>query len=157
MDSVETVVGVTPSVVATKVMETAPLVMYFLRRNARRRSKAVSIAQLRVLACLNNCPGSSLSQVAESLGVTNATASALIDRLVRNGLVDRSDDPRERRRVILSLTPAGKEQFLAVRQLGLAEIADLLADLPARKLEQINDGVSVLREVFSHPDSNGRG
>ena len=42
-------------VVASKVMEVAPLVLYFLRRNLRRKRVAISASEVRVLAVLHNC------------------------------------------------------------------------------------------------------
>jgi DNA-binding MarR family transcriptional regulator len=49
-------------------------------------------------------PGAPLTSVAEHLGVSRSTASALVDRLVRRQLVSRTEDPQKRRCVMLTLT-----------------------------------------------------
>src|SRR5881409_3039307 len=67
----------------------------------------VSVPQFRALAFVERHPGVSLAGVAEHLGVTAPTASTIVERLVRRRLVGRVPDPEERRRVVLSLTPAG--------------------------------------------------
>jgi MarR family len=47
--------------------------------------------------------------VAAFLDVSNASASKAVDRLVRRGLVLRSEDPADRRNIHLSLTLAGRQ------------------------------------------------
>ena len=93
---------------AARVMETIPLLMRFIRADMRsHNADSLSIPQLRSLAFINRNPGASLSLVAEHLGVTCATASTTIERLVQRNLVERTDNPQERRRVVLNLTKEG--------------------------------------------------
>ncbi len=64
--------GVTSAECASKVMDTVPLLMRFIRSDMRSHSAAtLSIPQLRSLAFLNRNPGASLSDLAEHLGVDN--------------------------------------------------------------------------------------
>jgi len=51
--------------------------------------------------------GAGLSEVVTDLGVSKQTASQLIDTLVVRGYVERSADPDDRRRVLLTLTERG--------------------------------------------------
>ncbi|KUI35533.1 MarR family winged helix-turn-helix transcriptional regulator [Mycobacterium sp. GA-2829] len=55
------------------------------------------------------------AEVARAVGVTQATASSLVDALVREGLVARAPDPDDRRAVRLTTTVAGREQARAWR------------------------------------------
>lgn len=55
------------------------------------------------------------AEVARAVGVTQATASSLVDALVRDGLVARAPDPDDRRAVRLTTTVAGREQARAWR------------------------------------------
>src|SRR5512147_2179777 len=71
------------------------------------RQDDLSVPQFRTLAFLSRNPGSSLSAAAEFIGLTLPTMSVLIEGLVQRGLVDRVADLRDRRRVLLTLTPAG--------------------------------------------------
>src|SRR5215470_14895794 len=121
-----------PAGCAEEVMDTVPLVMRFMRAEVRRHEKtASSVTQIRVLAFLKRNPGASLSGVADHLCVTRATASATIERMVRRGLVDRSDNPNERRCIVLTATAAGEEHYRRARRVAQAAVAGKLASLPA--------------------------
>ena len=62
---------------AARVMEAVPLVMRFIRADMRAiNATDMSVPQFRTLAFLDRNPGASLSELAEHLGVTRATASA---------------------------------------------------------------------------------
>src|ERR1035437_4242293 len=63
--------------------------------------------QLRTLFALQRCGTASLSQLAESLGVQAPAASAVVERLVQLGVVDRSVDSTDRRRLVLSVSADG--------------------------------------------------
>ena len=52
--------------------------------------------------------GSGLSDVIADLGVSKQTASQLVDTLVVRGYLERSVDPDDRRRVLVTLTERGR-------------------------------------------------
>jgi DNA-binding MarR family transcriptional regulator len=134
---------------AAKVMETVPLVMRFLRADMRaRKSTELSVPQFRTLAFLDRNPGASLSQLAEHLGVTRATASANTERLVQREYVDRCDDPEERRKVVLNLTEAGKQHLYQTRAQTRAYISELLNDLTEEQVAQVDESLNLLRQIF---------
>jgi len=130
---------------ADRVLEVVPRTMRRIR--ARMRSMGpieLTVPQLRVLLFVRRTPGVGLSAVAEHVGVTKASASTLVDRLVRAGFIDRSDDPGERRRIQLRLTAAGSERVglahLAVR----TWLAEELAALDAATLARLGPALDVL-------------
>ena len=58
-------------------------------------------------------------RLALNLGVTNAASSQLIDRLVVSGLIERTEDPTDRRAKQLTITTKGRtvlEQGIATRR-----------------------------------------
>ena len=139
----------TPEALAAEVLDTMPLVMYYIRSYVRRETKSSSsIPQVRVLAFIKRRPGSSLSELAEALGVTKATASTLVERMVQKRLVKRTEDPKERRCIVLTLTKEGEVHLAEVRDLAIGEVARILKDLPAQKLRKIHEGMALLHEVF---------
>jgi DNA-binding MarR family transcriptional regulator len=138
---------------AARVMETIPLLMRFIRADMRTHSaECLSIPQLRSLAFLKRNPGASLSEVAEHLGVTCATASTTIERLVQRNLVQRSDHPQERRRVVLNLTEEGKQLLEQSQQKTRAHIAEILKDLTPEQVSQIEEGLTLLKNVFEQTE-----
>lgn len=150
---------VTPDACAQTVMETVPLVMRFIRGEMRRqRAPLLSVPQFRALAFLHRSPGACLFAVADHLGVSRPTASSIIERLVRRGLVVRNVDPRERRRVILKLTTAGTRHLQQARKATRSWMASVLGPFPAASLHRIAEGVSLLGRAFKDvAGSNGNG
>lgn len=67
----------------------------------------VTLAQFRCLVVLESRGRSTLAHLAHELGVVSSTALRQIDRLVEAGLVDRVENPHDRREVHLSLTQSG--------------------------------------------------
>ena len=142
---------ITPEVCAGEVIEIVPLVMRFIRSEMRLQgSPLLSVPQLRVLIFLNRNPGASLSSVAEHLGVTKATASAIVEKLVQRTLIDRKEHPQERRRHVLTLTDMGMTQLGEVREATRNSIATELAKLPNQQLLQIKEGLTLLGDAFKH-------
>ncbi len=134
---------------AREVMESVPVVMRYLRREIRRQGAAfLSVPQLRTLAFLSFSPDSSLAGVAEHLGVTPPTASAIVNRLVQQGLVSRAGHPRERRCIVLALTKPGAQRLHHVRRATCSIMAKVLADRSPEELRKIVEGMTVLGTVF---------
>ena len=134
---------------AHEVMETVPLVMRFIRKEMRSgRAPSLSVPQLRVLTFLSYVPGAPLASVTEHLGVSRSTASAIVDRLVRRQLVHRTEDPQERRCVVLTLTPVGVQHLQQARDATGVQLAKGLAGLSEADLQHVNRGLTLLRKVF---------
>ncbi|MFH7029439.1 MAG: MarR family winged helix-turn-helix transcriptional regulator [Heteroscytonema crispum UTEX LB 1556] len=134
---------------ANRVMDTIPLVMRFIRADMRENSAAsLSVPQLRAMIFINRNPGASLSEVAEHLGVTCATASTTTERLVQRDFVLRSDHPQERRKIVLYLTEEGKHHLEQTLGQTRTHIADLLDGLTAKEIAQIEKGLALLKNVF---------
>ena len=133
---------------AREVLEVVPLGSRWLRAAVRRREPSWSLPQLHTLGFLQLNPGASLSELAGHLGVGLPSASTLVSRLVAAGQVDRRDDPAERRRTILTLTPQGEQQLEAALQASREELSQRLRSLPARDLTRVNQALAVLRELF---------
>src|SRR5262245_40188720 len=145
----QTATTLTPELCAHEVMETVPLVMRFIRKEMRsRRAPSLSVPQLRVLTFLSHVPGAPLASVTEHLGVSRSTSSAIIDRLVRRKLVNRAEDPQERRCVVLTLTPAGAQHLQQAREATCARLAQVLAGLSAADLLQVTAGLTLLGNAF---------
>jgi DNA-binding MarR family transcriptional regulator len=68
----------------------------------------LTFSQLKLLKLVDRTEAYNISQVADFLGVSNAAASKAVDRLVRRGLLVRSEAEGDRRAVELSLTEAGQ-------------------------------------------------
>lgn len=89
---------------------------------------------------------SSVSDIGDFLGVTNAASSQLLERLVQQGLVLRTEDPNDRRFKRINLTDEGRDvicESIAARQ-GWME--KLVATLDDAQRQQISAALTVLIE-----------
>ena len=95
-----------------------------LRVDADRRAGAYGLtrAQWVILFWLERQPGLSQKELAEIVEVEPITVARLIDRLEERGLVERRDDPRDRRIWRLHLRPAAAPVLESLQ----AERADML-------------------------------
>src|SRR5690349_18320325 len=98
------------------VLESARLAQY----------PAVPPAQLRVLTIVSRGEHTNMSRLAETLDVVPSSASRLCDRLEATGLLRRVPDPRDRREVRLTLTPAALRLLEELRERRTAAIAEVL-------------------------------
>jgi DNA-binding MarR family transcriptional regulator len=73
------------------------------------RNSGISMPQLSTLMHLEHGGGCGVSDIGVHLGVTNAAASQMIDRLVNQGLIERSEDPLDRRGKHIQITPLGRK------------------------------------------------
>jgi DNA-binding MarR family transcriptional regulator len=134
---------------AARVMDVIPAVMRCIHTEVRQqKSTCLTIPQLRALAFLQDNEGSSLAVLAEHLGVTSASTSTMVDRLVQKEFVTRSEHPKLRRQVVLCLTTAGEEHLQEVRQVTSDRLADKLADLSTEQLSNLINGLEELSQIF---------
>ena len=137
---------------ARHLLETVPAVMRLVRTEVRREAGDVlSVPQFRALAFLGRNPDTSLSAVSDFIGVADATASAMVDRLVRRGLVLRQGDPLERRRVRLRLTRTGSTLLRRAQARTRRRVAGRLDALDTARLNDLARGLDLLRDVFELP------
>jgi|GEM_PF-364409 len=135
---------------AARVMEATPVVMHFIRSRLKERPALhPSVPQVRVMAFIEKHPGCSLTHLSEFLAITSASASTMIERLVRGGYVDRIVDPLKRRKVILHLTPHGRNELLAARRLAVEAISVQLSKFDRQQLKTIEESMTLLKSVFS--------
>ena len=138
---------------ATKIIEVVPTVMQWIYAEVRQqKSSCLTIPQLRALAFLQTHPRSSLAAIAEYLGVTSASASTMVERLVQKEFITRNEHPQLRRQVVLSLTQSGEAHLQQVRQITRDRLADKMAHLPPERLANLLNGLEELSQIFVSRD-----
>lgn len=73
------------------------------------RENGYSVQQLMALNFISHQKACGVSDLGDRMGVTSAAASQLLERLVQQGLVLRTEDPNDRRSKLLALTGKGEE------------------------------------------------
>lgn len=135
---------------AEDVLDVLPGAMDAVRASMRLQLAAgLSVPQFRCLNFILLHGGSSLGELAAFLGVTLATASAMVDRLARAGHVRSAAAAGDRRRVALDITPAGRSLLDEVRAGSRRDLAERLGARPAEELETIRNGLAALKRALS--------
>jgi len=99
----------------------------------------LSEGRLHVLFTLASAPDHRLQlhELADQLDVTPRNITGLIDHLERDGLVERVDDPADRRLTYAQLTVAGGKRIGGMRAQGLEWQLKLATGLSVEELEQL--------------------
>jgi DNA-binding MarR family transcriptional regulator len=135
---------------AREILDTVPVIMRTVRAEMRsRRTAKLTIPQFRSLLFLNRNPGSSLLDLASHLGLTSPTVCKMVDGLVADQLVTRQDSSQDRRKVLLTLTPAGQVILEQAHSGTRDRLADILSVLDAEEREVIFLGMKRLQALFS--------
>lgn len=107
---------------------------------ASRTQKEESPILMHGLSFVAEKPGMTMSEFAASMCSSPSTATMFVSKLAKGGLVRRIADKRNRRSVLLHLTPKGKrtlERHRRVKQDAFKEIFSVLSPADRRNLERI--------------------
>jgi DNA-binding MarR family transcriptional regulator len=89
----------------------------------------VSFSQYFLLAALDQKDVLTMSAIAQKMGNTTAAASGLVARLENLGYVTRSNAPKDRRKVIVWITPKGSALVRRIREEMVENLTKLMAQL----------------------------
>ncbi len=95
------------------------------------REQGLSMSQLGALLLIRRRGGCGVTDLGDDLGVTSSAASQMLERLVQQDLVLRSEDPSDRRVKKIVLTDKGSQVArgsMHARQRWVSELAESLSD-----------------------------
>jgi DNA-binding MarR family transcriptional regulator len=145
---------------ARAILAAVPEVMYYLRGATRAagpgKAGGCTIPQIRTLAFVHRYPKTTLSEVADCLGVTLPTASRLVETLVSRKMISRRVDAHDRRNLCLCLTPRGVKQLGIAQQWGRQHIAAPLRSMQPREVQQIRQIMKLIQGAFALPSAPRR-
>ena len=107
----------------------------------------VTLTQYRSLVVIASRGPQGVASLAEAVAVTPPTASRLVDRLVRKGLVRRRSDRNDRRQVRIALTASGRDLVDLVTERRRQEIAALLTSISPELQQPMAAGLQQLAEA----------
>jgi DNA-binding MarR family transcriptional regulator len=106
------------------------------------KATGLSMPQFGILMQLHYRHNCGVSDLSERFDITNAAASQLVEKLVQSGLIQREEDPNDRRAKLLNLTDKGRDliqQGLEGRYRWVDEVArKLTAEERAKVSEALN-------------------
>jgi len=127
----------------------------FMHRSVRdiigcARESGLSMSQLGALFQIHRAGSSGVTDLGDNLGVTSSAASQLLERLVLQGLILRSEDPSDRRVKQLVLTEKGLQvlqESIRARQSWLSDLAETLSD---SEREAVIAALNILIDKANH-------
>lgn len=106
----------------------------------------ITVNQSRIISYIftNSDKDIGVKSIARNLRVSAAAASQAVERLVEAGLIDRKQDPSDRRAVMISLSNAGKKFLDSIR----AESLELMGDI-YDEITPTEEEMAVFRKVLA--------
>jgi DNA-binding MarR family transcriptional regulator len=117
-------------------------------------AEETTIAQYRALVVLASRGAQRMVDLAAALDVAPSTAGRMCDRLVRKGLIRRHRARGDRRAVLVSVTPAGRQVVDEATSRRRALIAEILARLPVAAQQAVAQALRAFADAAGEvPDS----
>ncbi len=116
-------------------------------RTRLRKQFSGSLARFDLMAQLDRQSGGmKMRELSRRLMVTGGNVTGLTDRLVAEGLVERAEDPADRRACTVQLTVGGRRQFRAMARAHEAWVTELFAGLSAPQQSQLFELLGELKQ-----------
>jgi|DewCreStandDraft_2_1066082.scaffolds.fasta_scaffold00206_12 DNA-binding MarR family transcriptional regulator len=107
----------------------------------------LTMAQLKALVVLSEEELLSVGCLAGALGVSLPAASLLVERLVQQGHAERHEDPRDRRRTLITLSPQGRQLIARLRHGNRERLREWIARLTKEDRAALARGLRALAEA----------
>ena len=134
--------------------------LLLVQNSLERRSEAffqpfgLTGAQFNILNLLAGPEGRmDQAAVVDLLLVGKSSISIVLNRMVRNGLVKREVHPRDRRQVVLILTPKGRALWREVSRRYEASVEKIFGSLPASRRRSFLGDLKLLHGVLLAEDT----
>lgn len=118
------------------------------------KDAGLSMPQVSALFHIHHADECAISNIGVHLGVTNAAASQMIDRLVQQGLIQRTEDPNDRRVKQLKLTDKGASIVQEGIKVRLLWIENLTGALTIEEQESVISALTLLTTAVQELESN---
>ncbi len=127
-------------------------IQVFMRRSGQdfkhfMDDSGLSFSQVNTLMRLHHGEQVGISDIGQQIGITNAAASQLVDRLVQMHLLERTEDPVDRRIKRLTLTAKGDalvEKLIDFRRQWMVKFTN---SLTPQQREAVSSALKVMTEA----------
>ncbi|HTY81312.1 MAG TPA: MarR family transcriptional regulator [Dehalococcoidales bacterium] len=103
--------------------------------------------QVKSLFFITNRGSTNFKNLAATLKVTPSNLTGVIDRLVEQGLVSRTENPEDRRMMVLKATEKGESLVSELRERRLSIMTKALNTLTPEELAEIKLGLTILAKA----------
>ena len=117
------------------------------------REHGLSMSQISTLFQLSHRGSLAVSEIGEGLGVSNAAASQLLDRLVQQELITRAENPQDRREKQLILTDKGRSILIESTRTRQVWLERLVTSLTPEEQVKVMEAMEILiKKMKQLPD-----
>jgi DNA-binding MarR family transcriptional regulator len=113
------------------------------------KSIGISMPQFSILIQLHFRGVCGMSEVSERFEITPAAASQLVDKLVQGGLIQRDEDPHDRRAKCLKLTDKGRALIQRNFEERYRWVDQLAGKLTAEERGKVTEALGLMKEAAS--------
>ena len=111
------------------------------------KTTGLSMPQFGILMQLHYRGNCGVSDISDHFDITNAAASQLVDKLVQSGLIQRAEDPNDRRAKLLNLTEKGRELIQQGTEERYRWVDQLAAKLTPEEREQVSEALTTMTQA----------
>jgi DNA-binding MarR family transcriptional regulator len=97
-------------------------------------------------------PGISQTRLADELVIDPPNVALILARMTEGGLVERTQDPSDRRRILLTLTPAGGARMQDALEFNSSQRRLVELALSAEEIGQLNGLLGKLRQFLRNAE-----
>ena len=119
------------------------------------KSTGLSMPQFSVLMQLHHRGNCAIGDISERFDITNAAASQLVDKLVQSGLLQREEDPHDRRAKLLNLTDKGRDLIQQSIEERYRWVDGLAEQLTPEERDKVSEALNIMtqaaREMEAEP------
>jgi len=132
---------------AEHIADLIPAILHGLRGRERRSPPDldITLGQLHCLKTVGDLGAPTMSGLARELDLQPSTVTGLVDALVARGLVERREDPEDRRIVRVAVTAVGQRHRQQHHRARRRRLVESLAPLGDEELERVESALECLR------------
>ena len=137
-----------PQIIQT-IRQFMDIAMHHSMRERSHFAKALglSMPQFGILMQLHYRGNCGVSDISNWFDITNAAASQLVDKLVQSRLVQREEDPHDRRAKLLNLTEKGQELIQQSIQERYRWVDQLAEKLTAEERAKVSEALDIMTQA----------
>src|SRR5688572_23988139 len=111
------------------------------------KATGLSMPQFGILMQLHYRGNCGISDIGERFDITNAAASQLVEKLVQSGLIQREEDPNDRRAKLLNLTDKGRDLIQQGIEQRYRWVDQLAAKLSAEERAKVSEALRIMNQA----------
>lgn len=110
--------------------------------------RGVTMSQCSTLLGIGKHGTMTMNALSEWMSLATSTMTRIVDNLVRDGYLERTQDPQDRRVVRVSLTEKGGQLYQAIKEIYHGYHRKIVECIPEEELHQVVESLTMLIEAI---------